>query len=78
MGDLGRLTRLDVHPIIMNGAGELVLEQLYRKGICVYQGNEEAMRDFRRNKLPLMAEFAYYRDLIWSRQKQRYGAGADG
>lgn len=76
--DLGRLTRLDGHPIIMNGAGELVLEQLYRQGICVYQGNEETLRDFRRKKLPLIAEFAYYRDLIWSRQKQRYGAGGDG
>lgn len=75
--DLGQLTRLDVHPIIMNGAGKLVLEQILRKRSCVYQGNEEALSDFRRKKLPL-TEFAYYRDLMWSRQKQRYGAGADG
>jgi uncharacterized protein len=75
---LGRLTRQVIHPIVMNNAGELVLGQIFRKGICVYQGNESALRDFRRNKFPLIAEFAYYGDMMWSRQKQRYGAKADG
>jgi len=76
--DLGRLTRLVIHPVIMNSAGELVLGQILRKGICVYQGNEDALSDFRRQKLPLIAEFAYYRDMMWNVQKQRFGAKKDG
>ncbi len=76
--DLGRLTRLVIHPVIMNNAGELVLGQIFRKGICIYQGDERALRDFRSRKLPLIAEFAYYSEMMWTRHKQRYGVKADG
>lgn len=76
--DLGRLTRLVIHPIIMNSAGEQLLGQIFRKGICVYQGNEGQLSDFRRRKLPLIAEFAYYSDMMWNAQRQRFGAKRDG
>jgi predicted nucleotidyltransferase len=75
---LGRLTRLVIHPIIMNNAGELVLGQIFRKGVCVYEADEAALRVFRRNKFPLVAEFSYYSEMMLSAQKQRYGAEADG
>jgi predicted nucleotidyltransferase len=75
--DLGRQTRLVIHPVIMNNAGEFILGQIFRKGICVYQSNDGDVREFRRNKLPLIAEFDYYISMMSLAQKRRYGA-ADG
>ena len=78
VAELGRITRLDVHPLIMNIAGEVVLGQIFRKGVCLYGHNNEVLRTFRRRKLPLIAEFGYYLELMQARLKQRYGVQAHG
>lgn len=78
IGDLGRICRLDVHPLIMNSAGELVLGQVFRKGICLYKRDAEALRNFRNSKLPLIAEFGYYVSLMQARIRQRYGVSDHG
>ena len=70
---LERILRLDIHPLIMNDAGEVVLGQVFGKGEVVYQQNPEALRSFRRRKLPLIAEFSYYIDLQLNRMRTRYG-----
>jgi predicted nucleotidyltransferase len=78
IGDLGRICRLDVHPLIMNSAGELVLGQVFRKGICLYGRDAKALRTFRNSKLPLIAEFGYYVTLMQARMRQRYGVSDHG
>ena len=78
IAELGRITRIDVHPLIMNSAGEVVLEQVFRKGVCLYGGDTEALRVFRRRKLPLIADFGYYVELMRTKLKQRYGVQAHG
>lgn len=70
---LERALRLDIHPLIMNDAGEVVLGQVFGKGEVVYQQNSEALRSFRRRKLPLIAEFSYYIDMRLNRLRSRYG-----
>ena len=70
---LERALRLDIHPLIMNDAGEVVLGQVFGKGEVVYQQNPEALRSFRRRKLPLIAEFSYYIDMRLNRLRTRYG-----
>lgn len=75
---LERLVRLDIHPLIMNGAGEVVLGQVFGKGEVVYQQNPEALRSFRRQKLPLIAEFSYYIDMRLNSLRSRYGGEARG
>ena len=73
IGELGRICRLDIHPLIMNTAGELVLDQVFRKGVCLFERDVEVIRSFRRRKLPLIAEFSYYIDMMRSKLKQRHG-----
>jgi len=75
---LERLVRLDIHPLIMNDAGEVVLGQVFGKGEVVYQQNPEALRSFRRHKLPLIAEFSYYIDMRLNSLRSRYGGETRG
>jgi predicted nucleotidyltransferase len=75
---LERQLRLDIHPLIMNDAGEVVLGQVFGKGEVIYQQNPEALRSFRRRKLPLIAEFSYYIDMRLNRLRLRYGGEARG
>lgn len=70
--------RLDIHPLIMNDATEVVLGQVFGKGEVVYLQNSEALRSFRRHKLPLIAEFSYYIDLRLARFRSCYGGEARG
>ncbi|MBC7963076.1 MAG: hypothetical protein H7Y05_09040 [Steroidobacteraceae bacterium] len=70
--------RHDIHPLVMNDAGEVVLGQVFGKGEIVYQHNTEALRNFWRHKLPLIAEFSYYIDLRLNRLRSRYGGEARG
>ncbi len=76
--ELGRITRLDIHPLIMNIAGEVVLGQVFRKGACLYGYDNEVLRAFRRRKLPLIAEFGYYLELMQTGLRQRYNGQAHG
>lgn len=76
--DLGGICRLDIHPLIMNTAGELVLGQVFRKGIRLYERDGKALSAFRRRKLPLIAEFGYYIELMRTKIKQRYGVQPHG
>ena len=75
---LGELLRLDIHPLIMNDAGEVVLGQVFGKGEIIYKKNIEAVRSFRRHKLPFIAEFSYYVDLRLNRLRSRYGGASCG
>jgi len=76
--ELERALRLDIHPLIMNDAGEVVLGQVFGKGEVVYQQNPEALRSFRRRKLPMIAEFSYYIDMRMNSLRSRYGGEARG
>lgn len=78
MSGLGALLRLDIHPLIMNNAAEVVLGQVLGKGEILYQQNSETLRSFRRHKLPLIAEFSYYIDMRLNRLRSRYGGEVRG
>lgn len=76
--ELGRRTRLDIHPLIMNTAGELVLGQVFTKGVCLYQRDGNALKRFRRQKMPMIAEFSYYVDVMRAQLAARYGGPVNG
>lgn len=59
---LGAVLRLDIHPLIMNNAGEVVLEQIFRKGLPVYGCDSLECVRFRMIQCSLIAEFAPIRD----------------
>lgn len=75
---LEAIVRLDIHPLIMNDASEVVLGQVFGKGEVVYEQNTETLRIFRRHKLPLIAEFSYYIDMRLNRLRLLYGGKTRG
>ncbi len=62
LSGLGVLLRLDIHPLIMNDVGEVVLEQIFRKGIPVYGNDSLECIRFRMIQTSLIAEFTPIRD----------------
>jgi len=78
MNGLGYLTRLDIHPLIMNDAGEVVLGQIFRKGVSLFERDIKLSHDFRRRKLPMIAEFSYYLDLRARSLRTKYGGSTHG
>jgi predicted nucleotidyltransferase len=59
---LARLLRLDIHPVTMNDAGEVLLEQIFGKGITVFTRDVSELSRFRAIRLSMIAEFAPYRN----------------
>ncbi|KAF0219867.1 MAG: DNA polymerase subunit [Geobacteraceae bacterium] len=59
---LARLLRLDIHPVIMNDAGEVLLEQIFGKGIAVFNRDPLELSRFRAIRFSMIAEFAPYRN----------------
>lgn len=76
--ELGSLSKQEIHPLIMNNAGELVLGQVFTKGSLVYQRNQEQLKAFKRHKLPLVADFSYYLSQRLGDIRHRYGGAARG
>lgn len=73
---LSRMLRHDIHPLIMNSAGEVVLEQIFRKGMVVYGGDSFDCAYFRMTQTAQIAEFAPLRqrmeDNFLERMKEKY------
>ena len=59
--DLAKILRKDVHPIIMNFAGEEMLRQIFSKGKPIQVNDAKALSQFKTYALVKMAEFGYYR-----------------
>jgi predicted nucleotidyltransferase len=73
---LSKMLRRDIHPLIMNSAGELVLEQIFRKGMSLYGGDSFDCAYFRMTQTAQIAEFAPLRkrmeDNFLERMKEKY------
>lgn len=69
---LERALRLDIHPLIMNDAGEVVLEQIFRKGMAVYGFDSLECIRFRMLQFSLIAEFAPLRNRMEERLFRKY------
>jgi predicted nucleotidyltransferase len=60
MADLGRQLRKDVHPVVLNNAGELLLKQVFQKGVCICINDPEQLKYFKMNRYAMIADFGYY------------------
>ena len=58
---LAKILRKDIHPIIMNFAGEEMLRQIFSKGKAVQVNDAKALSHFKTYAFVKMAEFVYYR-----------------
>lgn len=61
MVDLSRLLRKDVHPVILNTAGEGLMKQIFSRGKCLSENNREKHLLFRTAMFSRIADFAHYK-----------------
>ena len=59
--DLAKIVRKDIHPVIMNMAGEELLRQIFSKGKSIQVNNAKALSHFKTYAFVKIAEFSYYR-----------------
>jgi predicted nucleotidyltransferase len=59
--DLAKILRKDIHPIIMNLAGEEMLRQIFSKGKLIQVNDAKGLSHFKTYAFVKMAEFGYYR-----------------
>ena len=59
--DLGRILRMDIHPVILNLASERLLSQIFAKGQCLVVNDRKALSEFRMNAFVKIAEFDFHK-----------------
>ena len=59
--ELSRSIRKDVHPVILNFAGEELLRQVFSKGSCLLVKDERKLSHFKTIAFSKIAEFGAYR-----------------
>ena len=64
--ELGRALRKDIHPVILNLAGEELLKQIFSKGKCILINDSRKLALYRMVMFSRIAEFAYYRSQMQS------------
>ena len=58
--DLGRQLRKYVHAVILNTAGELLLKQVFKKGVCICVNDDTELKQFKMIRYSMISEFGYY------------------
>ena len=64
--ELGRILKKDIHPVILNSAGEELLRQIFINGKCLLIKNPEELSRFKMVMFSRIADFTYYRDKMQS------------
>ena len=66
MIDLSRILRKDIHPVILNLAGEELLRQVFQKGKCILVKNPKKLARYKMTAFSRIADFAYYKNQMQS------------
>jgi predicted nucleotidyltransferase len=66
MIDLSRILRKDIHPVILNLAGEEILRQVFLKGKCILVKDSKKLARYKMTTFARIADFAYYKKLMQS------------
>ena len=66
MVDLSRILRKDIHPVILNLAGEELLRQVFQKGKCILVKNPKKLARYKMTAFSRIADFAYYKNQMQS------------
>jgi uncharacterized protein len=59
--ELGRLLRKDIHPVILNTAGEMLMQQIFTKGKCIVDNEHRKHAEFRMVMFSRIAAFSDYK-----------------
>ena len=66
MVDLADILRKEIHPVILNSAGEELLRQIFAKGDCILVKNQKKLSLFKMTMFSKIADFGYYRKQMQS------------
>ncbi len=69
--DLGRLLKKDIHPIVMNRAGEVLLKQIFLKGKQLVVKNPVFVSEFNMTAISRIADFGFYLDRMQAGLKKK-------
>jgi predicted nucleotidyltransferase len=64
MAALSRKLRKNIHPVVLNTAGETLAKQVFTKGKCILDKDHRALAVFKMVMYARIADFAYYRKLM--------------
>ncbi len=64
--ELATILRKEIHPVILNSAGEELMRQIFLKGKCILVRNPEKLSLFKMTMYAKIADFGYYRDRMQS------------
>ena len=64
MTELSRRTRMVIHPVILNSAGEVLLKQILEKGKCVLKKDRKSLSRFKMTAIARIAEYGYYQRIF--------------
>lgn len=59
--ELGRLLRKDIHPVILNTAGEMLMQQIFTWGKCIVENDRRKHARFRMVMFSRIAAFSEYK-----------------
>ena len=62
MVELAHMFRKEIHPIILNSAGEELMRQIFAKGTCILVKDQKKLSLFKMTMYARIADFGYYRD----------------
>jgi len=62
MLDLSRILRKDIHPVILNLAGEELLRQVFLKGKCILVRDPKKLAHYKMTAFSRIVDFAYYKN----------------
>jgi predicted nucleotidyltransferase len=76
--ELGRILRKDIHPVVMNRAGEVLLKQIFLKGKRLVTNNPTYVREFNMFAMSRIADFGFYLNRMQAGLKKKIQEAAHG
>ena len=64
MAELSKLTRMVIHPVILNSASEALLKQILEKGKCIQVNDPNSLSRFKMTAIARIADYGYYLRLL--------------
>ena len=61
MADLANILKKEIHPVILNSAGEELMRQIFTKGKCIIVTDKKKLALFKMTMFVRIAEYNYYR-----------------
>ena len=62
MVELANILRKEIHPVILNSAGEELMRQIFAKGKCILVKDQKKLSLFKMTMFARIADFGYYRN----------------